>query len=58
MLEMTYTLKLGQLLMITLDHKKYMWQKIKPKKQILEPSVAIVAKTHSKLNTIVIKLNN
>ncbi len=30
MLETTYTLRLGQLLKITLDLKKYMWQKLKP----------------------------
>jgi len=32
MLEMTYTLSLGQLLKITPDLKKYMWQNLKPKK--------------------------
>jgi hypothetical protein len=32
MLETAYTLKLSQLLKITLDFKKYMWQKLKPKK--------------------------
>jgi hypothetical protein len=32
MLETAYTLKLSQLLKITLDLKKYMWQKLKPKK--------------------------
>jgi hypothetical protein len=30
MLETTYTLRLGQLLKITLDFKIYMWQKLKP----------------------------
>ncbi len=32
MLKTTYTLKVSQLLKITLDLKKYMWQKLKPKK--------------------------
>jgi hypothetical protein len=32
MLETTYTLKLGHLLKITTNFKKYMWQKLKPKK--------------------------
>jgi hypothetical protein len=32
MLKTTYTLKVSQLLKITLDFKKYMWQKLKPKK--------------------------
>jgi hypothetical protein len=46
-------LRLGQLLKITLDLQKYMWQKLKPKKpnvatkHILKPSVAIVVETHS-----------
>jgi hypothetical protein len=31
MLETTYTLRLGQLLKITPNLKKYMWQKLKPK---------------------------
>jgi hypothetical protein len=32
MLETTYILRLNQLLKITPDLKKYMWQKLKPKK--------------------------
>ncbi len=32
MLETTYTLKLSQVLKISLDLKIYMWQKLKPKK--------------------------
>jgi hypothetical protein len=32
MLETSYTLSLGQLLKITLELKKYLWQKLKPKK--------------------------
>jgi hypothetical protein len=45
MLEMTYTLRLGQLLKIKRNLKKYMWQKLKPKKpniaikQISKPSI-------------------
>jgi len=60
MLEMTYTLKLGQLPKITPNLKKYMWQKLKPEKpniatkKISEPSVAIVVETHSELDTLVI----
>ncbi len=34
MLETTYTLRLGQLLKITLDLKKYMWQKLSQKNLI------------------------
>jgi hypothetical protein len=51
MLETTYTLRLGQLLKITPNLEKYMWQKLeleKPNiatKKILEPSVAIVVET-------------
>jgi len=45
MMETTCTMKLGQLLNITPDLKKYMWQKLKQKKpnitikMILKPSV-------------------
>jgi hypothetical protein len=38
MLETIDTLKLGQLLKITLDLKKYMWQKLKPEK----PNIVIM----------------
>jgi len=64
MLETTYTLRLDQLLKITLDLKKYMWQKLKLKKlnivtkQILQPNVAIMVETHSKLNTTDIEVDN
>jgi hypothetical protein len=64
MLDTTYTLRLGQLLKITSDVKKYMWQKLKLEKpniiikQILEPSVVIMVKTYSKLNTTAIEKNN
>jgi hypothetical protein len=64
MMETTYTLKLGQLLKLTLDLKKYMWQKIKPKKpniatkMILKPSVAIVIETHSEVDTRFIHVDN
>jgi predicted lipoprotein len=64
MLETTYTLKLGQLLKIALDFKKYMWQKLKQKKPniaikvILEPSVTILIETHSKIDIIAIEVNN
>ncbi len=64
MLEITYTLKLGQLLKITSDLKKYMWQKLKLEKlnivikQMSEPSVTIVVETYSELDTIVIEVDN
>jgi hypothetical protein len=57
-------LKLGQLLKITQDFKKYMWQKLKPKKPniatkvISKPSVAIVVETYFKVDTTNIKVNN
>ncbi len=53
MLKITCTLRLGQLLKITLDLQKYMWQKLKLEKpnvtsrHILKPSVAIMVETHS-----------
>jgi hypothetical protein len=64
MMETTYTLRLGQLLKIAPDLKKYMWQKLKPKKPniiikvISEPSVTTVIETHSEINIIVIEVNN
>jgi hypothetical protein len=64
MLETTYTLGLGQLLKIAPYLKKYMWQKLKPKKPniitkvILEPSVAIVVETHSKVDIAATKIDN
>ncbi len=62
MLETTYTLRLGQLLKITPNLKKYMWQKLKPKKPniaikgILEPSVTIVIDTHFKVDIAAIEV--
>jgi hypothetical protein len=64
MLKITYTLKLSQLLKITLDFKTYMWQKLKPKKPnitikvILQLSVAIVIETHSEIDIVTIKVDN
>ncbi len=64
MLKTTYTLRLSQLLKITPNLKKYMWQKLKPKKpnittkQISKPNVAIVVGTHSELGTTFIKVDN
>jgi hypothetical protein len=64
MLETTYTLRLGQLLKITLDFKIYMWQKLKPKKSnivtkvILKPSVVTMVELHSKVDTVIIKIDN
>jgi hypothetical protein len=56
MMEITYTLKLSQLLKITLDLKKYMWQKLKLEKPnittkfISETNVTIVVETHSEVD--------
>jgi hypothetical protein len=64
MLKSTYTLKLSQLLKITLNFKKYMWQKLKPKKPdintkvISELSVAMVIETHPKVDIVTIKVDN
>ncbi len=64
MLETTYTLRLGQLLKITSNLKKYMWQKLKLKKpnittkQISELSVAIVVETHFELDITTIEVDN
>ncbi len=64
MLETTYILRLNQLLKITPDLKKYMWQKLKPKKsnitikQMLEPNGATMVETCSKLDIIVTTLDN
>jgi hypothetical protein len=64
MLETTYTLRLGQLLKITLDLKKYMWLKLKQKKSNIatkvtsEPSVATMIKTHCAIDIVVIEINN
>jgi Fe-S cluster assembly ATPase SufC len=64
MLASTYILRLGQLLKIALNLKKYMWQKLKQKKpnitskMILEPNVAIMVETHSEVDIATIKVNN
>jgi len=64
MLENTYTLKLGQLLTITPNLKKYMWQKLKLEKPnittkvILKPNVIIVVETHSKVDIATIEIDN
>ncbi len=64
MLETTYTLSLGQLLKIAPNLKKYMWQKLKQKKPniitkvILEPIVAIVVDTHSKVDIVATKVDD
>jgi len=64
MLKITYTLRLGQLLKITLDLKKYMWQKLKPKKpnitikHILEPNLATKVEPHFQLDITIIEVNN
>jgi hypothetical protein len=63
-METTYTLRLGQLLKIAPNLKKYMWQKLKRKKHdiatkvILESNVAIVIETHSKVDTVTIEVDN
>ncbi len=64
MMETTYTLRLSQLQKITLDLKKYMWQKLKLEKPnisskvILKPNVAIVVETHFELNMVTIEVDN
>jgi hypothetical protein len=64
MLEMTYILKLGQLLKTTPYLKKYMWQKLKQKKpniatkQMSKPNVTTMVETHYELDTIVIEVDN
>jgi hypothetical protein len=63
-METTYTLRLSQLQKITLDLKKYMWQKLKLEKPnisskvILKPNVAIVVETHFELNMVTIEVDN
>ncbi len=63
-METTYTLRLGQLLKVAPNFNRYMWWKLKPEKpniattMISEPSVAIMIKTHFKVNIIVIKVDN
>jgi hypothetical protein len=62
MLETTYTLRLGQLLKLTPNCMKYMWQKVKLErpnittKVISKPSVTIVIETHSKVDTATIEV--
>jgi hypothetical protein len=64
MLETTYTLRLSQLLKITPDLKKYMWQKLKLEKpnitikMILEPNVATIIETHFKVDIVSIEVDN
>jgi hypothetical protein len=64
MLEITYTLRLGQLVKITPNLMKYMWQKIKPEKPNIttkvmsKPSVTIMIKTHSEIDTATIEVDN
>ncbi len=53
-------MRLGHLLKITPNLKKYMWQKLKPEKPnitikgISKPSVATMIETHSKVLTAII----
>jgi hypothetical protein len=64
MLETTYILRLGQLLKIALDFKKYMWQKLEPEKpniiikMISRLNVAIMVETHSKVDSATIEVDN
>jgi hypothetical protein len=64
MLETTYTLRLSQLLKITLDLKKYMWHKLKLEKPNItikvmsEPSVVTMFETHFEVDTTAIKVDN
>jgi hypothetical protein len=63
-MEITYSLRLGQLLKIAPYLNKYMWQKLKPirpnivTKVILEASTTTMIQTHSKVNIVVINANN
>jgi hypothetical protein len=63
-METTYTLMLGQLLKIAPDLKKYMSQKLKPKKPninikvISKPNVATMIETHFEVDTITIEVDN
>jgi hypothetical protein len=56
MLEATYTLRIGQLLKITPNLKKYV-AKIKAW-CISKPSVATMVETHFEINTIAIEVDN
>jgi len=64
MLETTYTLRLSQLLKITPNLKKYLWQKLKLKKpnitikQMSKPSVATMVENHLELKTTTIEVDN
>jgi len=64
MLETIYILGLNQLLKITLDLKKYMRHKLKPKKpniatkMILKPSVTTMVETHFELDIAATKVDN
>ncbi len=62
MMETTYTLRLSQLLQITPNLNKYMWQKLKLKKPNITSkmisSVATMVETHFEVDTIVIKVDN
>ncbi len=64
MMETTCTMRLGQLLKIAPDLKKYMWQKLKPKKPnittkvILKPNVATMVETHYKVDITTLEVDN
>jgi len=64
MLKTTHTLRLGQLLKITPNFEKHMWQKLKPRKpnittkSISKLSLTIVIETHSEIDTTTIEINN
>jgi hypothetical protein len=64
MMETTYTPKLGQLLKMALDFKKYIWQKLKREKpnitskMISKPNVATMVETHFEIDTAAIELDN
>jgi len=64
MLETTYTLRLSQLLKITPNLKKYLWQKLKLKKpnitikQMSKPSVTTMVENHLELKTTTIEVDN
>jgi uncharacterized ubiquitin-like protein YukD len=64
MLKTTYNLKLNQLLKITLDFKKYMWQKLKLEKPnittrvISTLNVTTMIKTRFEVDIATIKVDN
>jgi hypothetical protein len=61
MLEISYTLNLGQLFKIALELKRYLWQKVKPEK-IRNVNIATINKqvcfSILKVGTTIVVINN